>query len=306
MPEFELLPQRLSAIMSAIESAPGPVQVVVPDAGGAESVIAVAQACGVPLSDARGAHRERAVHEVSSGLSRGYVTTSEWSFPDAGTVLTLGDVLPGRDRAREARIGALLHERWRAGVDLPALGAWPSGSRLPSASRLLPGKALADRRDIGLGEDVAACVDGRDGSFPLALRTPCADFFSAWQQVRGRTRVEAVVTAPHPSHPVMTAHLAVGIAAILSARYAGELAGNVPPPGAEEPGERVRRLAGQLRLNPALVDVSQVAGRHVLLVGLSWTEGWTMTVSGQLLLSAGARSVRPFTLSSDSRRARRR
>lgn len=303
MSALSSLPRRLSSLLSAINQAAGPVRVIVDDDAQIDLVTRVCRAAGIPLSPPS----RTASREVDSGATRGYVTGPDDPGATEATVLRLSDVTPASPNpVLEARIKAGLDEHWRAGVDLPALGTWPSGSRLPAASRLLPGRALADRRDLGLGEDVTAAINGPDGPFPRVLRGPCAEVLGGWQQLRGRTAATAVVASGLPSRPVLSAHLAVGAAALLDARYAGELTGNEPPPGREDPQDRVSRLASQLRLDPARVDVSQIAGQHVLLVGASWTQGWTMTVSGQLLLSAGAASVRPFTLSSDIRQVRRR
>lgn len=303
MSALSSLPRRLTSLLSAIDQAAGPVRVIVDDDAQIDLVTRACRAAGIPLSPPS----RTASREVESGATRGYVTGPEHPAAPGATAIRLADVpLAAPNPVLEARIKAALDEHWRAGVDLPALGTWPSGVRLPAASRLLPGKALADRRDLGLGEDVAAAIDGPDGPFAPVLRGPCAEVLGGWQQLRGRTAISAVVASGLPGMPVLSAHLAVGAAALLNASYAGELTGNEPPSGCEDPQDRVSRLASQLRLDPARVDVSQIAGQHVLLVGASWTQGWTMTVSGQLLLSAGAQSVRPFTLSSDIRQARRR
>lgn len=266
----------------------------------------VCRECSAPLSPAVPGQHQAAAHDVETGASRGFLTTTREPLHHAATIIPFDTLTPEKNPVREARIRAVLNERWRAGVDLPSHAAWPSGLRLPAGSRLLPGKALADRRDIGLGEAVDTCLDGPDRGLPVELRPPCADVIGAWHQLRGRTQIGAIVAAPEPSHPVLAVHTARGLARLLNVEYAGELTGIEPVVGPEESSSRVKRLAAQLRLDPALVDVGQIAGRHVLLVGLTWSEGWTMTVSGQLLLSAGALSVRPFTLGIDTRRSHRR
>lgn len=304
MSAIHSLPGRLSALVAAVADSPGPVQVVAGSRVQCDLLARVCRECGVPLSPVISARSESAaVRDVTSGTTLGYVTASGEPLSPGVRIIRFRDLSPAS--AIHPRIPPILAEHARAGVELPALAVWPWGSRLPAGSRLQPGRALADRRDLGVGEDVAACLDGPDGSFPVELRRPCADLLTSWQQLHGRTAVDAVVAAPMPNHPMLSAHVATGVASLLGVPYAGELAGNRPPVGPEDARTRVRRLAAQLRLDPARVDVSRVAGRHVLLVGLEWTEGWTLTVSGQLLLSAGALTVRPFTLSSDIRQARR-
>lgn len=300
MSALRSLPRRLSSLLAGIAQSPGPVHVIVEHEAWIDIVAQVCREAGLPLSPPRRTDR-------NADTGYGYLTTPQEPISHAKTVLRLSDIPSAASNpVAEARIRATLEEHWRSGVDLPALAVWPSGSRLPAGSRLLPGKALADRRGPGLGEDAGACLDGPDGAFPLGLRSSCASLLQSWQQLRGRAPVTAVVSSAPPSHQILCTHLASGAAALLNARYAGELTGNQPPQGPEQPAERVSRLASQLRLDPAQIDVAQVAGRHVLLVGASWRDGWTMTVSGQLLLSAGAASVRPFTLTSDIRPARHR
>ncbi|AZN29491.1 hypothetical protein EJO69_03585 [Flaviflexus salsibiostraticola] len=306
MSAIDALPGRLAGLVTALLASREPVQIVFDSDVPFDLIARVCRECAAPVSPVAARREQTAIREVTTGASRGYLTTSSAPLPGAAEILRFDGITPHQSPALAAKIQAILDEVWRAGIELPSLAVWPGGQRLPAGSRLQPGRALADLRDLGLGEEVAACLDGPDGGLPHVLRRPCADVIGSWQQLRGRASVGAVVAAPLPSHPTLSIHTARGLAALLGVEYAGELTGNRPPADVEEPASRVRRLASQLRLDPALVDVGKVAGRHVLLVGLRWTEGWTMTVSGQLLLSAGALSVRPFTLSSDSRREPRR
>ena len=259
---------------------------------------------GASAGKGASAHDFPAHAEVSSGATKGVITVDP--APILENVIDVRSLPTSTDRVLTARIQATLVEVLRAGIDLPSIAVLPSGSRIPSSSRLLPGKALAHAHDLGLGEDVPAALGGPDGPFPAELRGPCANLLNSWGQLSGKTKVATVMCAPSLNHPQLLRHLASGIAFLLGAHYGGEVTGLKKPKPDLTAAERVNRLAGQLRLDPRLARVGAVAGSHVLLVGESWSEGWTMTVTGQLLLSAGAKTVRPFTLSTDIRLARRR
>lgn len=331
------LPGRLASLVGTITATPGPVHVVCSSPVQLDLIARVCRESGAPLSIyGVAAYRNSAARdEVSRGATKGFL----YAEPSGPSSAPLGptshqpsntgtDPLHGResatpdrsgaavirvrdirdqssDRVLVARIRTIVEEETARGVDLPALGVWPSGSRLSAQSRLLPGKALAHLEALGLGEDVAKVLNGPDGDFPPDLRPACQDLLGSWGQLSGRTRIGAVVSAPSTDHPRLVNHLASGIGVMLRATYAGELAGLRDARGPENAAERVRRIAGQLRLDPSLVDVRLIAGQHALLVGDRWVEGWTITVAGQLLLSAGALSVRPFTLSTGIRSARR-
>ncbi|WP_054952319.1 hypothetical protein [Flaviflexus massiliensis] len=298
------LPRRLAQLIEHIRVSPGPIQVNVGNPVQLDGVELVCRSGGVPLSTVRKG-RPLPRGEVEAQATRGYLTAGSEKLPGVQTYHDIDSLGISEDRVVTARIRALLEEQWQRGVDLPSLGVWPSGSRIPSSSRLLPGKALAHLGDLGLGEDVAEVLTLPDGPFPETLRPTCLALLSSWGQLSGRTTVDTVVRAPSLTHPQLLNHLSSGIRILLGARDGGEVTGLRELKPGMSATERVSRLAGLLRLDPKLAHVSAIAGSHVLLLGTEWDEGWTMTVTGQLLLSAGAKTVRPFTLSTRTRSGRR-
>lgn len=112
--------------------------------------------------------------------------------------------------------------------------------------------------------------------------------------------VDGVVAVRSVTRPVLTHHLATGLAAYLGRPLIGAIG---PVPGREEPGRhdvnsatRLSGVAGRLQLELSPAALAGLAGRRVLLVD-DWTEsGWTLTVAARLLRRAGAAAVYPFVL----------
>jgi ATP-dependent DNA helicase RecQ len=221
---------------------------------------------------------------------------------------------PSGETVAEARA-----EMDRPGVEVEPRKMWPSGlatlgldvkGKIGEAERAEPGRAVA--RFDGLGwsgpvRDLFA-AGAPDVETPLALRSAAARVLDDWAAIHGEAvdgseaplLVEGVVAVRSVTRPVLTYHLAHGLASYLGVPLIGAVG---PAPQAQEPGRHdvnsAQRLAGvarRLRLELPLAALAGLPGRTVLLVD-DWTEsGWTLTVAARLLRQAGAAAVHPFVL----------
>ena len=197
------------------------------------------------------------------------------------------------------------------GVELPPRRQWPSGmaavgvdvsGRIGAADGAETGRAVARLDGLGWGgllrQLFAVGQDGpSDGPLPVALRAPVTEVLDAWRSGLAEP-FDAVVAIGSAGRPVLTEHLATGVARHLGVPLLGVLAPDTSRASrhdvnsAQRLADVVRRLGSSV--TPELA--AAVAGRSVLLVDDRYDTGWTMTVAARLLRRAGARAVHPMTL----------
>ena len=197
------------------------------------------------------------------------------------------------------------------GVELPPRRQWPSGmaavgvdvsGRIGAADGAETGRAVARLDGLGWGgllrQLFAVGQDGpSDGPLPVALRAPVTEVLDAWRSGLAEP-FDAVVAIGSAGRPVLTEHLATGVARHLGVPLLGVLAPDTSSASrhdvnsAQRLADVVRRLGSSV--TPELA--AAVAGRSVLLVDDRYDTGWTMTVAARLLRRAGARAVHPMTL----------
>jgi len=226
----------------------------------------------------------------------------------------------------------------RPGVEVVARRQWPSGmdrlgvdvrGRIPPTEQAEPGRAVARLDGLGWSAPLRELFapGAPDAETPVPLRRAAARVLDEWdalreppaatdadgtpdaadaeagtdgEQAARRLLVDGVVAVRSVTRPVLTHHLATGLAAYLGRPLIGAVG---PVPGREEPGRhdvnsatRLAGVAGRLRLELSPAALGGLAGRRVLLVD-DWTEsGWTLTVAARLLRQAGAEAVYPFVL----------
>jgi len=201
--------------------------------------------------------------------------------------------------------------------------------RIPPTEQAEPGRAVARLDGLGWSAPLRELFapGAPDAETPVPLRRAAARVLDEWdalreppaatdadgapdgadaeagtdgEQAARRLLVDGVVAVRSVTRPVLTHHLATGLAAYLGRPLIGAVG---PVPGREEPGRhdvnsatRLAGVAGRLRLELSPAALDGLAGRRVLLVD-DWTEsGWTLTVAARLLRQAGAEAVYPFVL----------
>lgn len=197
------------------------------------------------------------------------------------------------------------------GVELPPRRQWPSGmaavgvdvsGRIGAADGAETGRAVARLDGLGWGgllrQLFTVGQDGpSDGPLPVALRAPVTEVLDAWRSGLAEP-FDAVVAIGSAGRPVLTQHLATGVARHLGVPLLGVLAPDTSRASrhdvnsAQRLADVVRRLGSSV--TPELA--AAVAGRSLLVVDDRYDTGWTMTVAARLLRRAGARAVHPMTL----------
>lgn len=207
----------------------------------------------------------------------------------------------------------------RVGVDITARRQWPSGmdtlginlrGRIAPALQAEPGRAIARLDGLGwsgalrdLFAPSASDHSTADGELPVPLRTAAVRVLDDWDAIRsssGVTRIDGIIAVRSATLPLLTNHLATGLARYLDVPLIGTIG---PAAGAEAPGRHdvnsAMRLAGvERRLTLELNDEASagLVGRAVLLVDDYTDSGWTLTVAAKRLREAGASQVHPFVL----------
>ncbi|WP_024288694.1 RecQ family ATP-dependent DNA helicase [Cellulomonas sp. KRMCY2] len=199
------------------------------------------------------------------------------------------------------------------GVELTPRRQWPSGmsalgielsGRIVAGDGAEAGRGVARLDGLGWGgalREMFAVGPGGgtvDGPLPVGLRAVVTEVLDAWRDDLDGA-IDGVVVIRSATRPVLTDHLAAGVA-----RHLGvPLVGAVVPDPALPPGRHdvnsAQRLSGvvrRLRLDLTPAAAAGLAGRSVLLVDDRYDTGWTMTVAARLLRRAGARAVHPWVL----------
>ncbi|WP_246045983.1 DEAD/DEAH box helicase [Rarobacter faecitabidus] len=209
---------------------------------------------------------------------------------------------PTSDEVTEAR-----QDLVAVGVEILPRRQWPSGmdrlgidvkGRISPEEQAAPGRAVARLDGLGLSEALRDLFAPRtvDSETPVPLRHAAATVLREWLT---EGDVNGVVAIRSTTRPVLTHHLAGGLARFLNVPVLATIG---PRPGQEAPGRHdvnsAMRLAGvvkRLDLKP-VTGAPSLADARVLLVDDYTDSGWTLTVAARLLRIAGASEVLPFVL----------
>ncbi|MDO9380285.1 MAG: RecQ family ATP-dependent DNA helicase [Nocardioidaceae bacterium] len=198
----------------------------------------------------------------------------------------------------------------RPGVVIDPRRMWPSGlgdrgvalkGKITADQQASPGRAVARLTDLGWGQSLRDlfATGAPDGEVPIPLRHAAAQVLGAWDWPDGPP--EVVVGTQSASHPVLTHHLAEGLARFLQVPFGGGLALVGDPStgrGAMNSAQRVLAVHGRHEVPSAVAEA--VAGRRVLLVDDRVVTGWSLALHARALRQAGAAEVLPFVLATDT------
>ncbi len=195
----------------------------------------------------------------------------------------------------------------RPGVTLEPRRMWPTAmgnlgidlrGRIDADDQSQPGRAVGRLTDLGWGQQLRALLDGPDSEVPVPLRHALAEVLSAWE-LDPAERPDGVVGIDSVSRSVLAGHLVDGLARFTGlpvlTRFA--VTGAAPPgAGAMNSAQRLAAVASRY----SLLDPEAVSGRRVLLVDDQVVTGWTLAVTARLLRRAGALSVHPLVLATQT------
>jgi len=158
------------------------------------------------------------------------------------------------------------------------------------------GRVVARLTDLGYGEHLRTLFRAghEDGPVPDALARAVVTMLQDWQP-----EVDAIVVVESATRPALTADLAGGLSRFLGVPVVGTWA-IVDPDVAPGRGQAnsAQRVAAIGRRSSLQADVP--AGARVLLVDDRIDTGWTMTLAAQALRRAGAATVLPLALASQT------
>ena len=213
--------------------------------------------------------------------------------------------------ARRRRPDAALEaagERWAGpGVTVEPRRMWPTGDghlgvdlrgRIDADEQAEPGRAVARLTDLGWGNRLRALFDGPDGEVPVPLRHALADVLGAWQ-LAPEERPDGIVGIDSAGRPQLVTHLVDGMARFTGLPVLTHLAvtgGARPGAGAMNSAQRLAAVATRY----TLADPDAVRDRRVLLLDDQVVTGWTLAVAARALRQAGAVSVHPLVLATQS------
>ncbi|WP_061963375.1 RecQ family ATP-dependent DNA helicase [Demequina aurantiaca] len=210
----------------------------------------------------------------------------------------------------------------RVGVDVTARRQWPSGmytlgvnlrGRIAPSLQAEPGRAIARLDGLGWSgalRDLFATVpseDGgerssTDGEIPIPLREAAVQVLDDWEPLRSADVliIDGVVGVSSFTRPILTGHLATGLARYLGVPVLGSFGSAL---GLEAPARhdvnsamRLASVEKRLRLHLSEAAEGSLEGRTILLVDDYTDSGWTLTVASRLLREYGATAVFPFVL----------
>ncbi len=206
------------------------------------------------------------------------------------------DVPPDALAAAQAALG-------RPGVEVEPRRLWPTGmsavgvalsGRIPADRQAATGRALGRLSDIGWGTRLRGLLQGPDTPVPDDVLAAVVQVLAGWGWEQ---RPAGVVALPSRTRPELVASLAGRLAAVGRLPLLGTLerTRDDPPARRSNSAQRLREVAGALRVPPGLV----LDGAPVLLVDDVVDTGWTVTEAARLLREAGAGPVLPLVLAVD-------
>ncbi len=173
----------------------------------------------------------------------------------------------------------------------PGLSAAPGLTTKGRIVSCAPGRALAFADDPGWGAELA-CFEQVDGELDQTLADGLVEVMRRWKHHWGERPV-AVTMLPSRRHPLRVGSIAAHLGRVGKIPVIETLQVSGPPPPTDAAsGARVSALLAGLSLMP---DTSVPRG-PILLVDDQYRTGWTMTVAGALLRSAGATAVLPLVV----------
>lgn len=197
---------------------------------------------------------------------------------------------------RLARPGVALEPRKMWPTALPSIGIELRGKIAPANEE---GRAIARLSDLGQGPVLrrlfALDAEGgaADGPVPDGIARAMVAMLQDW-----RPAVDAIVVADSIRRPALVEDLAAGLSRFLQVPIVGRWAvvdpSVAPDRGATNSAQRVAAVGRRCGLE--LADPGSVSGLRVMFVDDIWVSGWTATLAGVALHTAGATSVTPLTL----------
>ena len=196
----------------------------------------------------------------------------------------------------------------RPGLEVLPRKMWPSAlsdlglnlsGRIAPTLQAEPGRVIARLDGLGwsapLRELFAAGTP--DGELSVPLRRAAVQVLQSWPEIG---QVEGVVAISSTTRPILTSHLAQGLATYLKKPFIGSIGPNPNHLAADRHDiNSAMRLAGvakrlESQLSPAASG--GLPGRTILLIDDYVDSGWTMTIATKLLRELGASKVLPFAL----------
>ncbi len=190
------------------------------------------------------------------------------------------------------------------GVGVAPRAQWPSAmsslgvklaGKIPAAERAETGRAVGRLDGIGWGAALRAVLaaDAPDGELPVPLRHAVVQVLDGWLPADAAA-IDAVVFIGSTRRPVLTRHLAAGLARYRSLPLATsfEVVDHGPSASATNSARRLASVLDRHRL----ADPDVVRDKRILLVDDSTDTGWTLTVTARRLRMAGATAVYPLVL----------
>jgi ATP-dependent DNA helicase RecQ len=158
------------------------------------------------------------------------------------------------------------------------------------------GRVVARLTDLGYGEQLRALFrqGAEDGPVPDGLARAVVALLQDWQP-----EVDAIVQVESSTRPALTTDLVAGLSRFLRVPVVGTWAIVDPDvqPGRGQ-ANSAQRIAAVGRRFSLQADVPP--GARVLLVDDRIDTGWTLTLAAQAIRKAGASTVRPLALASQT------
>lgn len=209
------------------------------------------------------------------------------------TPTTVSESSAAEAREALARPGVAIAPRKMWPTALANLGIELKGKIADGAEE---GRAIARLTDLGHGQALRELFrDGTpDGAVPLPLIQAMVTVLQDW-----RPRVDAIVFTESARRPGLVRDLAEGLSRYLQVPIVGRW--SVVDPSVD-PGRgaanSAQRVAAVLRRSALEGQIPE--GARVLLVDDRTSTGWTLTVAARAIRAAGAESVVPLVLATDS------
>ncbi len=202
-----------------------------------------------------------------------------------------------RERAAEAlrSVGVPLEPRLRWPTGMSRLGVPVSGA-IAADRAVAMGRCVARLTDLGWGQSLRGILSGPDGPASEELLRACVGVLREWDWA---DRPVAIAAVPSRQRPELVQSVATGLARLGRLDDLGSLDLVDGGPTGEAGGNSAHRLAGvwgRFALSAAMAQRVADLDGPVLLVDDLADSRWTVTVTGELLRSAGAPAVLPLAL----------